>query len=105
MHPTGYRGLALSGTEYLRRVIRGERAWLEISTGSFLVELAMALRPHFFALSGIAALAGASAVSTVFGVRIAIAAVIAGLGWGVGQLVNDLLDRETDQINAPDRAI
>jgi geranylgeranylglycerol-phosphate geranylgeranyltransferase len=89
----------------VRRALRGEEPWLDVSVGSFAAELAMALRPHFFALSSIAALAGASAVSRVFSTRVAVAAVIAGLGWGVGQLVNDLLDRETDRINAPDRAV
>jgi 4-hydroxybenzoate polyprenyltransferase len=73
--------------------------------GAFAARLALALRPHFFALSSIAALAGAAAVSTALSVRVGVAAVIAGLGWGVGQLVNDLLDRETDLVNAPDRAI
>jgi 4-hydroxybenzoate polyprenyltransferase len=29
----------------------------------------------------------------------------AGLGWGVGQLLNDLMDRKSDAINAPERAI
>jgi 4-hydroxybenzoate polyprenyltransferase len=73
--------------------------------GAFAAQLAMALRPHFFALSSIAALAGAAAVSEVLTLRVVVATVIAGLGWGVGQLVNDLLDRETDLVNAPDRAI
>jgi 4-hydroxybenzoate polyprenyltransferase len=76
-----------------------------VPLGSFLIELGLALRPHFFALSGVAALAGASSVATVLTPRIALGAFIAGLGWGVGQLVNDLLDRETDVVNAPDRAI
>jgi 4-hydroxybenzoate polyprenyltransferase len=76
-----------------------------VSIGSFAAELTMALRPHFFALSSLAALAGASAVSRELTPRIGVAAVIAGLGWGVGQIVNDLLDRETDLVNAPERAI
>jgi hypothetical protein len=80
MHPTAYRSLALGGTEYLRRVIRGERAWLDVPLGSFAAELAMALRPHFFALSSIAALAGASAVSDVLSIRVVIATIIAELG-------------------------
>src|SRR4051812_30802834 len=103
--PRGYRALALCGTEYARKVLRGQSALLGVPAGGFVFELAMALRPHFFALSAIAALAGAAAVSRVFSMRIAVAAAIAGLGWGVGQLLNDLLDRETDAVNAPDRAI
>jgi 4-hydroxybenzoate polyprenyltransferase len=105
MHPTGYRALALSGAEYLRRAFRGEEAWLDMPLGSFAAELAMALRPHFFALSSVAVLAGASAVSASLSIRVVLASLIAGLGWGVGQLLNDLLDRKADMINAPDRAI
>ena len=105
MPPSGYRALALSGTQYARRVLRGEAAVLEVPVGSFVADLAMALRPHFFALSSVAALAGASAVSSVLSPGILVAAGIGGLGWGVGQLLNDLLDREADSVNAPDRAI
>jgi len=85
-------------------VLRGEPV-LGVPLGTFLVEHGLALRPHFFALSGIAALAGSAAVTSTLTPRIALGAFIAGLGWGVGQLVNDLLDRETDVVNAPDRAI
>jgi len=35
----------------------------------------------------------------------ALAAIIAAAGWGAGQLLNDFLDRASDAINAPDRAI
>jgi len=105
MHPTGYRSLALCGTEYARRVLRGEAALLEVPLRTFALELALALRPHFFALSSIAVLAGASAVAATPSPRIVLAAFIAGLGWGVGQLLNDLLDRQADSVNAPDRAI
>jgi 4-hydroxybenzoate polyprenyltransferase len=85
-------------------LLRGE-AELGVPIGSFVVELGLALRPHFFALSAIAALAGSASVASSPTPRIALGAFIAGLGWGVGQLVNDLLDRETDVVNAPDRAI
>ena len=101
----GYRALALCGTQYARRVLRGEVAVLDVPVRTFVTELVMALRPHFFALSSIAALAGASAVSSTFSPRVVLAALISGLGWGVGQLLNDLLDRETDRVNAPERAI
>src|SRR5579859_1566694 len=101
---SGYRALARCGAEYARQLLRGE-AILGVPLPLFLLELALALRPHFFALSAIAALAGAASVASAPTPRIALGAFIAGLGWGVGQLVNDLLDRETDVINAPDRAI
>ena len=101
----GYRTLALCGTQYARRVLRGEAAVLDVPVRTFVSELALALRPHFFALSSIAALAGASAVSSTLSPRLVLAALISGLGWGVGQLLNDLLDRETDGVNAPERAI
>jgi geranylgeranylglycerol-phosphate geranylgeranyltransferase len=115
MQRTGYRALALCGTEYLRAVVRGRSPILEVPLRSFVVEIIIALRPHFFALSSIAALAGASAPSlgparlvaggAEISVRVVLAAIISGLGWGVGQLLNDLLDRETDAVNAPDRGI
>ncbi len=37
--------------------------------------------------------------------RTVLAAITCGLGWGVGQIVNDLMDRESDAVNAPGRAI
>jgi 4-hydroxybenzoate polyprenyltransferase len=86
-------------------VLRGEAAVLDVPFRTFASDLAIALRPHFFALSSIAALAGASAVSSTISPRVVLAALISGLGWGVGQLLNDLLDRETDSVNAPERAI
>src|SRR6185295_18892105 len=56
----GYRALAANGTEYARRVLRGEEPILQIPFRSFAAELGLTLRPHFFALSSIAALAGAA---------------------------------------------
>jgi geranylgeranylglycerol-phosphate geranylgeranyltransferase len=102
-----YRDLALCGTEYVRRVLGGQAPILEIPLGTFLREVAFALRPHFFALSGIAALAGAAGMDATAPSpwRLAVAAAICGLGWGVGQLLNDLLDYESDAINAPDRPV
>src|SRR5260221_12614298 len=48
---SGYRALAADGTEYARRVLRGEAPILEIPFWSFAAELVRTLRPHFFALS------------------------------------------------------
>ena len=63
-----------------------------------------ALRPHFFALPAGAAFAGASAPERVeSGARVALAAAAAALGWGVGQLLNDLFDVGADAIDAPQR--
>jgi 4-hydroxybenzoate polyprenyltransferase len=65
-----------------------------------------ALRPHFFVLPALAALAGAaSAEPAALSWRSVLAAVIAAAGWGAGQLLNDFLDRASDAINAPDRAM
>jgi 4-hydroxybenzoate polyprenyltransferase len=83
---------------------------------SFAREIALAMRPHFFALPSLAALAGAasyvelsrspSRFDEALGFLVtAPVAVICGLGWGVGQIINDLMDRETDRVNAPDRSI
>jgi len=116
MSRSGYRALAANGTEYARRVLRGEEPILRMPFGAFAVELGNAVRPHFFVLSCTAALAGAAADTGGLGalpVRMArslalsttLAAVTCGLGWGVGQIVNDLMDRDSDAVNAPERAI
>lgn len=107
MSRSGYRSLAANGTEYARRVLRGEEPILQIPFRSFAVELGAALRPHFFALSSMAALAGAAGMRETSEVtpRTVVAAITCGLGWGVGQIVNDLMDRESDAVNAPGRAI
>jgi geranylgeranylglycerol-phosphate geranylgeranyltransferase len=65
--------------------------------------LLAALRPHFFALPAGAALAGGAAVPQPAIWRVGVAVFLSGLGWGVGQLLNDLLDREADLVDAPDR--
>jgi 4-hydroxybenzoate polyprenyltransferase len=77
----------------------------QLGTGrlDFARALLTAMRPHFFALPAGAALAGGAASSATPGWRVAVAVGLSGLGWGVGQLVNDLLDREADRIDAPDR--
>jgi 4-hydroxybenzoate polyprenyltransferase len=116
MSLSGYRALAANGTEYARRVLRGEEPILGIPFWSFATEIALTLRPHFFALSSLAALAGAAAhaqrngsapnaIERSLDMQSALAAIACGFGWGVGQIINDLMDRESDAVNAPDRAI
>jgi 4-hydroxybenzoate polyprenyltransferase len=117
MSRSGYRALAENGTEYARRVFRGEAPLIGMPFWSFAGEIGMAMRPHFFALPSLAALAGAASYSeltrdpTAPGdpawsiVRSAPTALICGLGWGVGQIINDLMDRESDRVNAPARSI
>lgn len=63
-----------------------------------------ALRLHFFALPAAAVLAGASSKGGTLSVPVVVAAVAASLGWGGGQLLNDLLDVAADAVDAPDRA-
>lgn len=74
---------------------------------SFWVRLGLRLlatRPHFFALPIGAALAGIASTGIDLAPRqIFLAALITGGGWATGQLWNDLLDREADAIDAPDR--
>jgi 4-hydroxybenzoate polyprenyltransferase len=115
MSRSGYRTLAENGTEYARRVLRGDAPLIGMPFWSFAGELGMAMRPHFFALPSLAALAGAASYSELHDparlddpawfVRTAPTALICGLGWGVGQIINDLMDRESDRVNAPDRSI
>lgn len=66
--------------------------------------LVRAARPHFFAFPVGAALAGAaSQPQAASALRLSLALIAAGLGWGVGQLLNDVFDREADAVDAPDR--
>jgi geranylgeranylglycerol-phosphate geranylgeranyltransferase len=78
-----------------------------LSARSVAREIISASRPHFFALPMFAALGGiaAAAGSPTEWIRPLVCVLVVGLGWGVAQLVNDLLDRDTDRVNAPDRAI
>lgn len=83
----------------------GER--LEAGTGFWtrLGSRILATRPHFFALPIGAALAGISSTGPPPPPgKVFLAAVITGGGWATGQLWNDILDREADAIDAPDRA-
>jgi geranylgeranylglycerol-phosphate geranylgeranyltransferase len=71
---------------------------------AFAATLTRALRPHFFVFPAGAALVGAAGAGQIaVSWRVGLAAAAAGLGWGVGQLVNDLLDVEADRVDAPDR--
>jgi geranylgeranylglycerol-phosphate geranylgeranyltransferase len=101
MSASPYRTLLADVAAYLSWVRRGQRPLLMVPAGTFFSEIAWAVRPHFFALPMLAALAGARTLSA----RSVVAVVAAGLGWGVGQLLNDVLDRETDAVMANDRAI
>lgn len=62
-----------------------------------------AMRPHFFAFPVGAALAGAQIEGVTPNFRLFLVCAIASLGWGVGQLLNDLFDEEADKIDAPHR--
>ncbi|ADO71349.1 Prenyltransferase, UbiA family [Stigmatella aurantiaca DW4/3-1] len=106
MKSGNYRELIAEGQQWLSGIGRGEPLLPGIAWGRFVGLLIEAMRPHYFAFGVGAALAGAAAVRAPAGSsRVAIAAFVAGMGWGVGQLVNDLLDRDTDAINAPGRPL
>jgi geranylgeranylglycerol-phosphate geranylgeranyltransferase len=104
MNSSRYRTLFAAASSYLDWFRRGQRPLLMVPVGAFVSEIAWAVRPHFFALPMLAALAGV-ARAPMFSPRTVIAVAAAGLGWGVGQLLNDLLDFETDAVMAKDRAI
>lgn len=101
-----YQTLFTEGRQWLRNVGQGAPVLAGLGAGRFGVLLLEAMRPHYFAFGVGAALAGAAALpGPVDGGRVALAAFVAGTGWGVGQLFNDLLDRDTDAINAPGRPL
>ncbi len=96
--------LAREGTRYLGAALAGRPPALGIDRRAYARAVLSALRPHFFVFPAGAVLAGAASAGTVQApVHVALAAVAAGLGWGVGQLVNDLLDIEADRVDAPHR--
>jgi 4-hydroxybenzoate polyprenyltransferase len=99
----GALGLIWSGAEFLARALLG-RARLPVPRAVFALAVLRAVRPHYFAFPAAAALSGASAAGR--GDRpgtVALAAVAAAVAWGVGQLLNDLGDVESDRHDAPDR--
>ena len=96
--------LALEGARCARDGLRGRRTLGSLTPSAFARAVLGALRPQFFALPAGAALAGAAtAVSASASPRVILAAAAAAAGWGVGQLLNDLMDRTADAIDAPDR--
>lgn len=106
MQSRSYKSLFLEGRRWIRAVGRGRESLLGMPPGRFARLILEAVRPHYFAFGAGAALAGAAAVpSASGGARVALAALVAGGGWGVGQLINDLLDRDTDALNAPGRPL
>jgi 4-hydroxybenzoate polyprenyltransferase len=75
-----------------------------VTPSQFARAVLSALRPQFFALPAGAALAGAATTAEASSSpRVIWAAAAAAAGWGVGQLINDLMDRTADAIDAPDR--
>ncbi len=97
--------VARSGANYLSGIARGSPPPLGVAPRIFWRELVRALRAHFFFIPAGAALAGSSARGSFEQPwRVALVVAAAGVGWGVGQLLNDLLDVEADAVDAPGRA-
>src|SRR5262245_32993300 len=95
----------MAAARSLAGALRGQSALSGVEPKDFARGLLSSLRPHFFALPAGAALAGAATgTPEAQPTRIALATLAAALGWGVGQLVNDLMDRAADAVDAPDRA-
>jgi geranylgeranylglycerol-phosphate geranylgeranyltransferase len=96
--------LLWAGLRFAGDAVRG-RANLGLPRTRFASALLRSLRPHYFALPASASLAGsAAALAPEPGWPIAAATAAAGMGWGVGQLLNDLMDTEADAVDAPLRA-
>lgn len=75
------------------------------SFGEYVWALLGATRPHFFALPIGAAFAGVGATGVHLPAStLLLVALICGGGWATGQLLNDILDREADAVDAPERA-
>jgi geranylgeranylglycerol-phosphate geranylgeranyltransferase len=98
------RGLLLEGARFARDGLRGKSGLGSVPRSEFARAVVSALRPQFFALPAGAALAGAAAALPANpSPRVLLAAAAAAAGWGVGQLLNDLIDRTADEVDAPDR--
>jgi geranylgeranylglycerol-phosphate geranylgeranyltransferase len=104
MQGPGLRDLGLALTRYLGAAAHGGLPAPEPSWRAFFGTVAEAARVHFFAIPVGAALAGAAAAHGVDeSWRVLLAVAAAGLGWGGGQLLNDLLDTSADGLDAPHR--
>jgi len=103
MKSRGLASLLRAACRYSGQALRG-RFYLGVAPRRFLAALLEATRPHYFALPAGASLAGSATVPDVdLTWRVGAAAAAAGLGWGVGQLLNDLMDTEADAVDAPGR--
>jgi 4-hydroxybenzoate polyprenyltransferase len=101
-----YKSLLIEWRRWIDAVRRGHEPLMGMPLGRFVGLIIEAVRLHYFAFGAGAALAGSAVVPSASGsVRVALAAFVAGGGWGVGQLINDLLDRDTDAVNAPGRPL
>lgn len=93
--------LLSDGLRQLGAYARGD--WLTLSAQTLMV-LARALRVHFFMLPIAAIWVGvAQAADSLLSWRVVVVSVGAGLGWGAGQLLNDLRDESADQVSAASR--
>ena len=103
MRSRGLSVLLEAAYRYSGQALRG-RPHLGVPPRRFLAALLEATRPHYFALPAGASLAGSAAAPNLeLSWRVAAAAAAAGLGWGVGQILNDLMDTEADAVDAPGR--
>jgi geranylgeranylglycerol-phosphate geranylgeranyltransferase len=104
MRGPGLRDLGLALTRYLGAAAHGSLPAPEPSWRAFFGNVTEATRVHFFAIPAGAALAGAAAAHRIDAPwRVLLAVAAAGLGWGGGQLLNDLLDTSADRLDAPHR--
>jgi geranylgeranylglycerol-phosphate geranylgeranyltransferase len=105
VRPRSVRELLGQGTRWLLLAVRGRSPALGIPLGEFAWAVFRSLRPHYFVFPGAAALAGAAAAPSVQSLSsVVIVSVATALSWGIGQLINDLVDVEADRIDAPHRA-
>jgi 4-hydroxybenzoate polyprenyltransferase len=95
--------LLLAGAGFFGRACVG-RARLTVPRRVFARAVLRSVRPHYFAFPAAAALSGAAwARPSGHALAIAAAALSVGVAWGVGQLLNDLVDVDADAVDAPDR--
>lgn len=105
VRPRSVRQLLGHGTRWLLLAVRGRSPPLGIPLGEFAWAVLRSLRPHYFVFPGAAALAGAAAAPSVHVLSsVVIVSIATALSWGIGQLINDLVDVEADRIDAPHRA-